>query len=79
MIVPAVAIDTNVLIASGFNPRGHSAQGVEQVRCVPLRMAWAEQTREEAVFIVGKIPPLSWAAIANIKRQGGLSGHLATS
>jgi predicted nucleic acid-binding protein len=68
MRVPAVVIDTNVLVASGFNPRSHSAQIVEQVRCGRLRMVWAEQTREEAALIVGKIPPLSWEAIAVLFR-----------
>lgn len=68
MSPPAVVIDTNVLVASGFNSRSHSAQIVEQVRCGQLRMVWAEQTREEAAFIVGKIPPLSWQAIAVLFR-----------
>ena len=68
MVVPAVVIDTNVLVASGFNPRSHSAQIVEQVRCGQLRMVWAEQTREEAALIVGKIPPLSWEAITVLFR-----------
>ncbi|MCG9891801.1 MAG: PIN domain-containing protein [Thermosynechococcaceae cyanobacterium MS004] len=68
MAVPAVVIDTNVLIASGFNPKSHSAQIVEQVRCGPLRMVWTEQTRDEAAFIIGKIPPLSWEAIALLFR-----------
>lgn len=68
MAVPAVVIDTNVLIASGFNPKSHSAQIVEQVRCGPLRMVWTEQTRDEAALIVGKIPPLSWEAIALLFR-----------
>jgi predicted nucleic acid-binding protein len=68
MRVPAVVVDTNVLVASGFNPRSHSAQIVEQLYCGQLRMVWAEQTREEAAFIVGKIPPLSWEAIAVLFR-----------
>jgi predicted nucleic acid-binding protein len=68
MTTPAVILDTNVLVASGFNPKSHSAQIVEQVRCGLLRMAWAEQTREEAELIIRKIPPLSWAAITELFR-----------
>ncbi|HEY9828063.1 MAG TPA: PIN domain-containing protein [Stenomitos sp.] len=64
----AVVIDTNVLVASGFKPRSHSAQIVEQVRCGQLQMVWTEQTRAEAAFIVGNIPPLSWQAIAVLFR-----------
>jgi predicted nucleic acid-binding protein len=69
MKIPAVILDTNVLVASGFNPKSHSAQIVEQVRCVLLRMTWAEQTRDEAEWIVRKIPPLSWTAIAELFRS----------
>jgi predicted nucleic acid-binding protein len=68
MSTPAVILDTNVLVASGFNPKSHSAQIVEQVRCGLLRMTWAEQTREEAELIIRKIPPLSWVAIAELFR-----------
>jgi predicted nucleic acid-binding protein len=68
MRIPAVVIDTNVLVASGFNPRSHSAQIVERLRCGQLRMIWAEQTRDEAALIVGKIPPLSWEVIAVLFR-----------
>lgn len=68
MTTPAVILDTNVLVASGFNPKSHSAQIVEQVRYGLLRMTWAEQTREETEFIIRKIPPLSWSAIAELFR-----------
>jgi predicted nucleic acid-binding protein len=68
MTTPAVILDTNILVASGFNPKSHSAQIVEQVRCGLLRMIWAEQTRDEAEWIVRKIPPLSWTAISELFR-----------
>jgi predicted nucleic acid-binding protein len=69
MTTSAVILDTNVLVASGFNPKSHSAQIVEQVRCGLLRMTWAEQTRDEAEWIVRKIPPLSWTAIVELFRS----------
>jgi predicted nucleic acid-binding protein len=68
MTTPEVILDTNVLVASGFNPKSHSAQIVEQVRCGLLRMTWAEQTWDEAKLIISKIPPLSWNAIAELFR-----------
>jgi predicted nucleic acid-binding protein len=68
MTTPAIILDTNVLVASGFNPKSHSAQIVEQVRCGLLRMTWAEQTRDEAELIIRKIPPLFWAAISELFR-----------
>jgi predicted nucleic acid-binding protein len=64
MTVPTVILDTNILVASGFNPKSHSAQIVEQVRCRQLRLVWTEQTRYEAELIIGKIPPLSWERIS---------------
>ncbi len=51
MNFPAVVIDTNVLVASEFNPKSHSAQIVKQFRNRQLRMIWTEQTRNEAELI----------------------------
>jgi predicted nucleic acid-binding protein len=68
MTIPAIILDTNILVAAGFNPKSHSARITAQVRCGQLRMVWAEPTRSEAVFIVGKIPPLSWEAISSLFR-----------
>jgi predicted nucleic acid-binding protein len=68
MTVPSVILDTNILVASGFKPKSHSAKIVEQVRCGLARMVWSEQTRNEAEFIVRKIPPLSWSAFEDLFR-----------
>ncbi|MEL7475867.1 MAG: PIN domain-containing protein, partial [Cyanobacteria bacterium J06555_12] len=59
-------LDTNVFVAAGFNRRSRSAQLVEQVRTHQLQMVWHQLTRKETQFIVGKIPPLSWEAIADL-------------
>jgi predicted nucleic acid-binding protein len=64
MTIPTVVLDTNVLVASGFNPKSHSAQIIEQVRCRRLRMLWTEPTRYEAEVIIRQIPPLSWERFA---------------
>jgi predicted nucleic acid-binding protein len=69
MRIAVIIIDTNILVASEFNPKSHSAQIVKQVRSGQLRMIWSEQTRDEAKLIVGKIPPLSWEAIAGLFRS----------
>jgi predicted nucleic acid-binding protein len=68
MTIPAVILDTNVLVASGFNPKSDSAQIVEQVRSGLLQMLWTEQTHDEAEVIISKIPPLSWEKIAVLFR-----------
>ncbi|WP_404788182.1 putative toxin-antitoxin system toxin component, PIN family [Altericista sp. CCNU0014] len=68
MTLQAVLLDTNVFVAAGFKPKSHSAQIVAQVRDGLLPMVWNEQTRQETAFIVRKIPPLSWDAIAPLFR-----------
>lgn len=68
MTLRAVLLDTNVFVAAGFKPRSHSAQIVGHVRDGLLPMVWNEQTHQETAFIVRKIPPLSWDAIAPLFR-----------
>jgi len=55
---PAVVLDTNVLVAAGFNPRSASANIVEAVKQGQLRMVWNEATRREIEHIMQHIPPL---------------------
>jgi uncharacterized protein len=54
----AVVLDTNVLVAAGFNPRSASAKIVEAVKQGQLRMVWNEATRREIERIMQQIPPL---------------------
>jgi predicted nucleic acid-binding protein len=54
----AVVLDTNVLVAAGFNPRSASAKIVEAVKQGQLRMIWNEVTRREIERIMQHIPPL---------------------
>ena len=55
-----------MFVAAGFNRRSRSARLVELVREHRLHMVWHQRTRKETQFIVGKIPPLSWEAIADL-------------
>jgi predicted nucleic acid-binding protein len=66
--LPAAILDTNVFVAAGFNPRSASRQIVRQVRLGQLRMIWNEETRREIRYILEKIPPLSWAQVAELFR-----------
>jgi predicted nucleic acid-binding protein len=63
-----VVLDTNVLVAAGFNPRSHSARLVQAVRDGRLRMIWDDATREETEHVIRQIPPLSWTRIADLFR-----------
>jgi uncharacterized protein len=68
MSSPPVVLDTNVLVAAGFNPRSASAKIVDAVTHGQVRMVWNDATRREIEHIVGKIPPLRARADARLFR-----------
>jgi predicted nucleic acid-binding protein len=53
-----VVLDTNVLVAAGFNPRSASAALVAAARQGQVQMVWNEATRREIERIVQQIPRL---------------------
>jgi uncharacterized protein len=62
----AVVLDTNVLVAAGFNPRSASAKIVDAVKRGELTMVWNEATRREIERIVHQIPPLRSQAVEQL-------------
>src|SRR5262249_2403125 len=62
-------LDTNVLVAAGFNPGSHSARLVEAVRDGRLRMVWDDATHTEIEHVMRQIPRLSWTRIADLFRS----------
>jgi uncharacterized protein len=68
MPVSAVVLDTNVLVAGGFNPRSTSAKIVDAVSHGRLRMVWNDATRREIEHIMQQIPPLRAQAISELFR-----------
>jgi predicted nucleic acid-binding protein len=65
---PAVVLDTNVLVAAGFNPRSVSAKIVNAVKQGELHMVWNDATRREIERIVDRIPPLRGQAVEQLFR-----------
>ena len=63
-----VVLDTNVVVAAGFNPRSASAKIVDAVGQGRLRMVWNDATRCEIEHILGRIPPLRAHAVAVLFR-----------
>ena len=61
-------LDTNVFVGGGFNRRSASARLLRAVADGRLMMVWAEGTRAESERILTKIPPLSWARVADLFR-----------
>ena len=55
-----VVLDTNILVAAGFNPRSSSAEIVRAVKAGELEMIWNQATRAESKHILKQIPPLLW-------------------
>lgn len=55
-----VVLDTNVLVAAGFNPQSSSAQIISAIKAKELLLTWDQSTITETKMIIDKIPPLSW-------------------
>lgn len=62
----SVVLDTNVFVAAGFRTRSQSARLLARIRSGELRLVWDEPTRGETEHVVRKIPPLSWADVADL-------------
>lgn len=66
-----VVIDTNILVAAGFKKKSASGRIVEAVAANRLVLVWNQATREESLYIVGKIPPLDEEHFAGLFRSEG--------
>lgn len=64
----AVVLDTNVLVAAGFNRSSASARVLQEIRRGTLCLVWDDETRAESEHILRKIPPLSWENVAELYR-----------
>jgi len=64
-----VVLDTNVFVAAGFRTKSDSARILRAVRATDLRMVWDEETRRETRRVLERIPPLSWADVADLFRN----------
>lgn len=67
-MAPRVVLDTNLFVAAGFNPRSHSARIVAAVAAGELAMVWSAATRGEALYVLGRIPPLASRGLAPLFR-----------
>jgi uncharacterized protein len=66
-----VVIDTNVLVAAGFNRQSAAARLVAGLRDGHLQLVWDRQTRAEAEAILRRIPGLDWHSCAALFRPEG--------
>lgn len=68
-----IVLDTNAIVAAGFNPDGSAAGLVRAVREGRLVHVWHAWTRDEAEAVVRRIPPLHWDALAHLFDPGSAS------
>lgn len=71
MSTPSVVVDTNILVAAGFNPQSSSARIIEGIRAGDLEMVWHEATQRESKAVVEQIPPLSWERFVDLFEDEG--------
>ena len=70
-----VVIDTNVFVASGFNPRSASARVLAAVRQGRFQLIWNKPTQRETEMILRRIPRLDWERVAILfQPEGGFTG-----
>jgi predicted nucleic acid-binding protein len=68
--VQKVVLDTNILVAAGFNPASSSARIVEAIQDGRMQLVWNEATRNESRKIVERIPHLTWQTFEALFRRG---------
>lgn len=67
---PAVVLDTNVVVAAGFDRRSACARVLELILDRDVRLVWDAATREETEHIVRRIPPLARSVVLGIFESG---------
>lgn len=65
-----VVLDTNVLVAAAFRPRGAAANVVARARAGALTVIWNDATRRESERIVRRIPPIATSNVLGVFRLG---------
>ena len=66
-----IVIDTNVFVASGFNPRSASARVLAAVRQGRFQLIWNKPTQRETEMILRRIPRLDWERVAILFQPEG--------
>ena len=69
--VEGIVIDTNVFVASGFNPRSASARVLAAVRQGRFQLIWNKPTQRETEMILRRILRLDWERVAILFRPEG--------
>jgi uncharacterized protein len=75
---PKVVIDTNIIVAAGFNKKSYSAQMINLIREKRLILVWNQTTLAETRAVIRQIPPLNWEEFASLfEPVNELKSHLS--
>lgn len=61
-------LDTNILVAAGFNRGSASARLLREVEAGRLELVWNQATRRETRSVLERIPRLRWEDVAPLFR-----------
>jgi predicted nucleic acid-binding protein len=64
MVDMNVILDTNTLVAAGFNPRSNSAKIVKGIEEGTINLVWNQATKRESQRMISQIPRLSWESFS---------------
>ena len=64
-----VVLDTNVFVGAAFNADSASARLLAAVRAGALALVWDGPTQDETRAVLGRIPRISWDAVADLFRE----------
>lgn len=65
-----VVLDTNVFVAAGFRGSSKAGRVLDLVRAGRLVHVWHPDTVAETRHVLGRIPRLSWPAVADLFAPG---------
>lgn len=65
-----VVLDTNILVAAGFNAASSAARIVQAIEDRQIELVWNQATKAESKKIIERIPPLTWARFEALFERG---------
>ena len=63
-----LVLDTNAIVAAGFNALSSSARILERVRAGAWSLIWNRETRRETEAVLARIPPLAGHSVTTLFR-----------
>lgn len=71
MFIPPLIADTNIFVAAGFNRRSSSHRIITAIVQGRLLQVWNQETRQETLAVIDRIPPLDADFASTLFREEG--------